>query len=92
MSRIETRELICINPKGTAMRRVIRPGNYRCSQLGAQLAHAWIAHHRATALTNSQTQTRVTRLLAEFTDGCPAAQGLESAEARLDGAVIDLTE
>ena len=46
-------------------------------------------------MTNSQTQTRVTRLLAEFTDGCPAARaarGLEAAEARLDGAVIDLTE
>ncbi|WP_327248654.1 hypothetical protein [Streptomyces sp. NBC_01320] len=34
----------------------------------------------------------VGRLLAEFTDGCPAARGLEAAEARLDGAVIDLTE
>jgi hypothetical protein len=55
VSRIGTRELIYINPKGTAMRRV-------------------------------------TRLLAEFTDGCPAAQGLEAAEARLDGAAIDLTE
>lgn len=75
VSRIETRELIYTNPKGTAMRRVIRHGNYRCSQLVAQLAHAWIAHHRATALTNSQTQTRVTRLLAEFTDGCLAPGG-----------------
>ena len=92
VSRIETRELIYTNPKGTAMRRVIRPGNYRCSQLVAQLAHAWITHHRTTALTNSQTYTRVIRLLAEFTDGCLAAGGLEAAEARLDGAVIDLTE
>ncbi|MFF4732056.1 hypothetical protein ACFY3M_43715 [Streptomyces mirabilis] len=39
MSRIGTRELIYINPKGTAMRRVIRPENYRCSQLVVQLAH-----------------------------------------------------
>ena len=40
VSWIETRELIYTNPKGTAMRRAIRPGNYRCSQLVVQQAHA----------------------------------------------------
>ena len=55
------------------------------------------AHHRATAFTNSQTPTRVTRLLAEFTDGCPAARlpgcpGAGGGRSMLDGAVIDLTE
>ena len=64
----------------------------RPRQWANALQHAWIAHHRATALTNSQTYTRVIRLLAEFTDGCLAARGLAAAEARLDGAVIDLTE
>jgi len=92
VSRIETRELIYTNPKGTAMRRVIRPGNDRCSQLVAQLAHAWIARHRATALTNSQPYTRVIRLLAEFTDDCLADRGLDAAQARLEEAVIDLRE
>jgi hypothetical protein len=92
LSRIGTRELVYINPKGTSMRHVIHPGNFRCSQLVAQLADAWIAHHRATALTNSQAYTRVIRLFGEFTDGYLAARGLEPAEARLDGTVIDLTE
>jgi hypothetical protein len=84
VSRIGTRELIYIN------RHAARdpPGELSVLAVGRPAG----ARHRATALTNSQTQTRVTRLLAEFTDGCPAARGLEAAEARLDGAVIDLTE
>jgi hypothetical protein len=40
------------------MRRVIRPESYWCSQLVVQPAHAT----GLRPLTNSQTQTRVTRL------------------------------
>lgn len=60
--------------------------------VGRAVGHAWIARHRATALTSSQTCTRVIRLPAEFTDDCLAARGLDAAQARLEEAVIDLRE
>ncbi|MFD0119654.1 hypothetical protein ACFVZL_40740 [Streptomyces sp. NPDC058320] len=53
----------------------------RCSELVVQLAHA-------TGLR----PPRVTRLLAQFTDGCPAARGAGGGRSTAGRAVIDLTE
>ncbi|MFH8873165.1 hypothetical protein [Streptomyces griseus] len=79
--------------RGVKCFHTVDPAKYRCSTLAAQLADAWVTYARAMARADGGADlAQAVRDFARFVDKHLPALGLDPADARLDGHIVDLAE
>jgi hypothetical protein len=89
VQRVGARIVIC-QRHGQPRTIQIRPGDYACARLAAQLADEWAGYARVAALRDASGLAVAVRSFVQFASSRVLAEGIDPLAVRLETAAADL--